>query len=185
MSWTDERVDLLRKLWTDGLSASQIAAELGGVTRNAVIGKVHRLGMSGRAKGSNQSSASLKKHAAPRTGNFSKSAKASAKQATSNSQTSSSTPRAAPVVDVPKPVLRMISLLELTEQTCKFPIGDPQEEGFGFCGVQSRDNDPYCEYHCRLVYQPASDRRRDKSARTQGQITAQAASSGLGARPNF
>ena len=50
MSWTDERVELLKKLWTDGLSASQIAAELGGVTRNAVIGKVHRLGLSGRTK---------------------------------------------------------------------------------------------------------------------------------------
>src|SRR5690348_1076323 len=50
MMWTDERVELLKKLWTDGLSASQIAAELGGITRNAVIGKVHRLGLSGRAK---------------------------------------------------------------------------------------------------------------------------------------
>ena len=50
MNWTDERVELLKKLWADGLSASQIAAELGGITRNAVIGKVHRLGLSGRAK---------------------------------------------------------------------------------------------------------------------------------------
>ena len=50
MAWTDERVERLKKLWTDGLSASQIAADLGGVTRNAVIGKVHRLGLSGRGK---------------------------------------------------------------------------------------------------------------------------------------
>src|ERR1700724_3658947 len=50
MSWTDERVEMLKKLWADGLSASQIAAELGGITRNAVIGKVHRLGLSGRAQ---------------------------------------------------------------------------------------------------------------------------------------
>ena len=50
MGWTDERVELLKKLWQDGLSASQIAGELGGITRNAVIGKVHRLGLSGRAK---------------------------------------------------------------------------------------------------------------------------------------
>src|SRR5258706_16323610 len=49
-TWTDERVELLKKLWGDGLSASQIAGELGGITRNAVIGKVHRLGLSGRAK---------------------------------------------------------------------------------------------------------------------------------------
>ena len=56
MSWTDERVELLKKLWSDGLSASQIAAELGGITRNAVIGKVHRLGLSGRAKSSSSAS---------------------------------------------------------------------------------------------------------------------------------
>ena len=56
MSWTDERVALLSKLWADGLSASQIAAELGGITRNAVIGKVHRLGLSGRAKSPSSSS---------------------------------------------------------------------------------------------------------------------------------
>jgi GcrA cell cycle regulator len=49
MTWTDERVELLKKLWADGLSASRIAAELGGVSRNSVIGKVHRLGLSGRA----------------------------------------------------------------------------------------------------------------------------------------
>src|SRR5438874_4887521 len=56
MSWTDERVELLKKLWADGLSASQIAAELGGITRNAVIGKVHRLGLAGRAKSPSSSS---------------------------------------------------------------------------------------------------------------------------------
>jgi len=183
MSWTDERVDLLRKLWTDGLSASQIAAELGGVTRNAVIGKVHRLGMSGRTKGSNQSNGSIKKHATPRPGSFAKNSKASVKQGAA--QASPSTPRPQPVVDVPKPVAKMISLLELTEHTCKYPIGDPQEEGFGFCGVKSREKDPYCEYHCRLTYQPASDRRREKAGKAQGQLTARAATSGLGPRPNF
>ena len=51
MSWTDERVELLKKMWTEGQSASQIAKELGGVTRNAVIGKVHRLGLSNRSGG--------------------------------------------------------------------------------------------------------------------------------------
>ncbi len=50
VTWTDERVELLKRLWGEGLSASQIAAEIGGVTRNAVIGKVHRLGLSGRGK---------------------------------------------------------------------------------------------------------------------------------------
>jgi len=61
MSWTDERVELLKKLWADGLSASQIAGELGGITRNAVIGKVHRLGLSGRAKSPSSSAPRVRK----------------------------------------------------------------------------------------------------------------------------
>ena len=63
MNWTDERVEQLKKLWSDGLSASQIAAELGGITRNAVIGKVHRLGLSGRAKAPSSSAAAAAKAA--------------------------------------------------------------------------------------------------------------------------
>ena len=65
MSWTDERVELLKKLWSDGLSASQIAGELGGITRNAVIGKVHRLGLSGRAKSTSTGAARPRKARAP------------------------------------------------------------------------------------------------------------------------
>ena len=61
MTWTDERVELLKKLWADGLSASQIAGELGGITRNAVIGKVHRLGLSGRAKSPSSSAPRVRK----------------------------------------------------------------------------------------------------------------------------
>src|SRR6202035_1473542 len=65
MSCTDERVELLKKLWSDGLSASQIAAELGGITRNAVIGKVHRLGLSGRAKSTSSAAPRQRKARAP------------------------------------------------------------------------------------------------------------------------
>ena len=65
MSWTDERVELLKKLWSDGLSASQIAAELGGITRNAVIGKVHRLGLSGRAKSASSAARRPRKARSP------------------------------------------------------------------------------------------------------------------------
>src|SRR5258705_8478783 len=61
MSWTDGRVELLKKLWAEGLSASQIAGELGGITRNAVIGKVHRLGLSGRAKSPSSSGPRVRK----------------------------------------------------------------------------------------------------------------------------
>src|ERR1700712_446905 len=68
MSWTDERIELLRKLWLDGLSASRIAAELaGGVTRNAVIGKVHRLGLSGRVKAAAPSAPARPRESAPQS----------------------------------------------------------------------------------------------------------------------
>src|SRR3569832_30117 len=66
MGWTDERVELLKKLWQEGLSASQIAKQLGGVTRNAVIGKVHRLGLSGRAAPSKPARPVFKAPRAPR-----------------------------------------------------------------------------------------------------------------------
>src|SRR6476660_8895926 len=66
MAWTDERVELLKKLWAEGLSASQIAGRLGGVTRNAVIGKVHRLGLSGRATSSRSSSPRPRRTHVPR-----------------------------------------------------------------------------------------------------------------------
>ena len=160
MAWTDDRVDLLRKLWTDGLSASQIAAELGGVTRNAVIGKVHRLGLSGRAKSS--STSNRQKRTSARSSAYPKTSRANSKQGTGTS-----IPRAAPIVDIPKPTYLMIDLLQLNETTCKFPIGDPQEDNFGFCGTKAKDGDPYCEYHCRLVYQPASERRRQPQTRAQ------------------
>lgn len=166
MSWTDDRVDTLRKLWTEGLSASQIAAELGGVTRNAVIGKVHRLGLSGRAKSSSQSGGGRRKKATARPATFAKSAKQANGTSTGKTAGGAAPTRSQPVVDIPEPTAMMINLLQLTETTCKFPIGDPQEETFGFCGHKSRDGDPYCEYHCRLTYQPAADRRRDRSQKS-------------------
>jgi len=166
MSWTDDRVDTLRKLWTEGLSASQIAAELGGVTRNAVIGKVHRLGLSGRAKGTSQTGGGRRKKTATRAGGYAKTQKPGNTSGARKSEAAAAPARPAPVVDLPEPKPMMLSLLQLTENTCKYPIGDPQEEGFGFCGAKTRDGSPYCEYHCRLTYQPAADRRRDRSQKT-------------------
>ncbi len=157
MGWTDERVELLKRLWADGLSASQIAAELGGgVTRNAVIGKVHRLSLSGRAKQSGTphqrrpraprqprvqrtiviGNTALKLHRAPQ-------------------------PRRLPVLeDVVVPIPLKASILALNESTCRWPIGDPQDEDFSFCGHSPRDSSPYCEYHARVAYQPQMERRR-------------------------
>lgn len=166
MSWTDERVELLRKLWTEGLSASQIAGELGGVTRNAVIGKVHRLGLSGRAKAQGSlGSAVRQKRPAARPASFPKPAKNGSRSGAVALQASPSQGRSAAIADIPKPDLLMLDLLKLSETTCKWPSGDPQEDSFGFCGNPSREGAPYCEYHCRIAYQPAAERRRD---RTQG-----------------
>lgn len=162
MGWTDERVELLKKLWAEGLSASQIAGQLGGVTRNAVIGKVHRLSLSGRAKPASSNprprkvrassphrpvarhyisgNTALKTHAHPAPRRL---------------------PAPTPIEDIVVPIPMNISLLALNEQTCKWPLGDPGTEAFSFCGHKNFNTLPYCEYHCRLAYQPP-DRRRDR-----------------------
>jgi GcrA cell cycle regulator len=169
MSWTDERVELLRKLWNDGLSASQVAAEIGaGITRNAVIGKIHRLGLSQRAK----------TPVAQRP-------RAAAKPATARPQTSATRPAAShgpavmgnvalaltphimpspdlrPQEEVVIPLSERVTLMELRESMCRWPIGDPTSPEFRFCGAKSPGGgSPYCAYHSQIAYQPIQDRRR-------------------------
>jgi GcrA cell cycle regulator len=161
MSWTDERVELLKKLWADGLSASQIAAELGGITRNAVIGKVHRLGLAGRAKSPSSSSPRPRKarpHSpmmrVPRASMRGNTALAHAFEYETEPEPE--------LVDNVIPIGQRRSLLELTEDTCRWPIGDPGSAEFFFCGGQAVTSLPYCAYHSRVAYQPANDRRRDR-----------------------
>ncbi len=166
MSWTDERVEYLKKLWIDGLSASQIAAELGqGITRNAVIGKVHRLGLSGREK-----TASAVHHAARPRG------KSSARPVTSRPSAALSrgntalaaaprayaAPAARPVEDVVVPICERVTLLELKEAMCRWPLGDPTSTEFRFCGLKTPGSGAYCAYHARIAYQPPQDRRRER-----------------------
>jgi GcrA cell cycle regulator len=160
MSWTDERVELLKKLWTDGLSASQIAAQMGGVTRNAVIGKVHRLSLSGRARPTSSAPRPRKMRMPsmhrPRTfvhGNTV--LKTHAQPAPRR------LPQPVPIEDIVVPISLNISLLSLTDAMCKWPIGDPGGEQFHFCGHKNWNSLPYCEYHSRLAYQPP-ERRRDR-----------------------
>ena len=171
MGWTDERVERLKKLWSEGLSASQIAAQLGGVSRNAVIGKVHRLCLPGRAKAGGAAPARPAKRAAP----------AAPRQQNFTARTATRTiTRAAgatlireevdadlyqemeivPASNVVVPISRRLALTELTERTCKWPVGDPMKDDFHFCGNDSPDSSPYCTYHSRLAYQPSSERRR-------------------------
>ncbi|MCR9137722.1 MAG: GcrA family cell cycle regulator [Alphaproteobacteria bacterium] len=172
MSWTDERVERLTKLWADGLSASQIAAELGGVSRNAVIGKVHRLNLPGRAKSGGSSGGRSKRVAsAPRSGGYG--GRSSAPRSTPRSSGATALKHDVladaiaeidmrPIEDVVVPISRRLPLTELTEKTCKWPIGDPMQEDFYFCGVDCDDTDPYCTYHSKLAFQPTAERKRSR-----------------------
>jgi GcrA cell cycle regulator len=172
MNWTDERVELLKKLWADGLSASQIAAQLGGVTRNAVIGKVHRLKLSSRGRATASPVRQKKTQAA-----------ASSVRSPSRSATTSRTMTASigatalqtqfdaepitrqvlrPGENVVVPISRRLQLIQLNERTCKWPNGDPLSEDFHFCGNDAAETGPYCNYHSRIAFQPASERRRSR-----------------------
>lgn len=190
MSWTDERVETLKTMWGEGKSASQIAKELGGVTRNAVIGKVHRLGLSNRNGGGGSGAAakaeSKEKAAAPAP------KPAAPKPAPEPTpQPAAAAPIPAPSAPVPyrklivpagqplppQPSINEISpealakvsevekkalrlnLMELTERTCKWPVGDPATDDFWFCGLPSQTGKPYCEAHVGVAFQPMSARR--------------------------
>jgi len=203
MSWTDERVELLKRMWAEGQSASQIAKELGGVTRNAVIGKVHRLGLSNRAgDGAAQGDEAEAPVAAPAAARAEAPRPAEVPRAAAPQPEA---PRAAPVERAapaapapsatvpplpvrkavipagqplpPQPSLneispealasvrevekraRKLTLMELTERTCKWPIGDPATDDFWFCGLPSLPGKPYCEAHVGVAFQPMSARR--------------------------
>ena len=172
LSWTDERVELLKKLWSDGLSASQIAGELGGVTRNAVIGKVHRLGLSGRAKAPAPQAQRPKKPSI-------RTAQPQSRPHAGHGATMGNVALKAEVVPIARPqveyqpaiyalseapLVENASILQLTEQTCKWPVGDPGADDFHFCARRSDTGIPYCGYHARIAYQPVNDRRRDRRA---------------------
>jgi len=164
MSWTDERVELLKKLWADGLSASQIAAELGGITRNAVIGKVHRLGLSGRAKST--SSASTRPRKARSPAHMLRIGRAAIRGNTALAHAYEIEAEAEPeLIDNIIPIGQRRSLLDLNEQTCRWPVGDPGSSEFFFCGGNTVPGLPYCAYHSRVAYQPAAARRDRRPGR--------------------
>lgn len=163
MSWTDERVELLKKLWSEGLSASQIAGRLGSVTRNAVIGKVHRLGLSGRATTSRMKShrprarlASAKRVAQkPRFAQVGNPAVRALYQGDVE-------PYVPPAEELVIPLAERKTIQTLTECSCRWPIGDPQTSEFHFCGKTKVPALPYCEFHARRAFQPAVPRRRER-----------------------
>ena len=203
MSWTDERVELLKRMWAEGQSASQIAKELGGVTRNAVIGKVHRLGLSNRAgDGAAErdeapeaaAPAPRAEAAPPRTAEPAPAARPAPEPAAARPAPERPAPQPAAAGNVtplpirkaivpagqplpPQPSIneispealasvrevekraRKLTLMELTERTCKWPIGDPATDDFWFCGLLSLPGKPYCEAHVGVAFQPMSARR--------------------------
>lgn len=165
MSWNDERVDLLSRLWLEGRSASQIAAELGqGVTRNAVIGKVHRLGLSGRAKVAPPSTAGrLRSKPAPK---FEERPVPVPIAPVLAIPAGPAAMPSRPPADVVIPFSNRVTIMELRDTMCRWPLGDPTSADFRYCGCRSGPLGPYCEEHARLAFQPTQERRRvDRVAR--------------------
>ena len=182
MSWTEERVEKLKEFWAEGMSASQIAKELGGVTRNAVIGKVHRLGLSNRNAAEPEPEPETP---APPAADPAPATEAEPVAEPDPVAAPEPAPASPPVIldaSVPRApgqptpeeeaarvtlaeiekMARRLDLLDLTERTCKWPIGDPAEDGFHFCGLPSVDGKPYCVHHIAVAFQPVSN-RRDRS----------------------
>jgi len=177
MAWTDERVEMLKTMWLGGSSASQIAAALGDVTRNAVIGKVHRLGLSGRGKPTSTAAPRARKPRPSGSTGASRPRRTTAARSSGVAMgaTALKTDEMAVAELQPAPVARgradlvlvgespRLSIQELKEDTCRWPVGDPMQDDFHFCGRSALDNQPYCEYHCGVAFQAPSERRRERS----------------------
>lgn len=165
MGWTDERVELLKKLWSDGLSASQIAGRIGGVTRNAVIGKVHRLGLSGRSPTTRQPSTRARGHIRsgrriPTKPKF----VSNANQTIRALYHGDAEPYTSDFEEIEIPIAERKTLQDLTEASCRWPIGDPQTAEFHFCNGTKLPGLPYCEHHARRAFQPPQQRRRSTTS---------------------
>jgi GcrA cell cycle regulator len=211
MTWTDERVETLKTMWAEGKSASQIAKELGGITRNAVIGKVHRLGLSHRnggpgepedaeaaldpADGADAGDAPFASEAGEEPVEPPEAAPAPRQPAVAP-EAAAPEPQSGPA-EHPKPAgdviaaqptlapagpseisaealanlaeverkSKRLSLMQLTERTCKWPVGDPATDDFWFCGLPSTPGKPYCEAHVSVAFQPMSSRRDRRGGR--------------------
>ena len=207
MAWTPERVETLKNMWSEGQSASQIAGELGGVTRNAVIGKVHRLGLSNRGSTTakekkpthlkeNKKNQKIHKELLNTnvTSTHLKKAKNSLEKEKTSSEPTKKDPGKQSFQSINKSIIftanqplppqpstseiseetlknvkslekksKKLSLMELTERTCKWPIGDPATENFWFCGHTAEQGKPYCETHIEIAFQPVTSRRERRT----------------------
>ena len=139
MSWTDEKVNKLKELWGKGQTASQIAEILGGVSRNAVIGKAHRLNLSSKIKTRSQIQSTKK-----RDNYLEKKIKFKGRRGKFKSL----------ILDKNFEPAKNLSLEELTEETCKYMEGNPDEKGATFCGRKNVEKFSYCPLHLMVVFQP-------------------------------
>lgn len=157
IAWSDDRVAILKSLWLDGLSAAQVAQRLGGVSRSAVIGKIHRLGLGGRA-------ASSKPTRTPRIGAPLAPRRARAKpHVQTPAPTSVRAPRTAlaparPAAPPPAGPGLVSDLVLLGAHACKWPIGDPHAPNFSFCGRHAEGR--YCPAHAAHAVRPDPGRRK-------------------------
>ncbi len=164
MSWNDERVELLKKFWAEGLSASQIASKMGGVTRNAVIGKVHRLGLSGRAA-----------PAKPQRGcDRERRLEELPAQAFARAEIEELIDEPGFVAPVVLETGDLATVATLKGNMCKWPIGDPAKDDFHFCGQSAPTGKSYCPYHAQLAFQPAQ-RRTDRPVQLPARMLSDAA----------
>ena len=168
MSWTDERVEQLRQHWLEGKSASQIAGLLGhGMTRNAVIGKVHRLGLAGRAKSPSSApprprpaAGAAHRPAAPRLPAAARMVRGATALALAPQPLAEPAPQTF-AESVVVPMSLRVTIVELKEAMCRWPLGDPASPDFRYCGSPAPGS-PYCAHHAALAYQPAHERRRER-----------------------
>ena len=150
MSWTSDREEKLKELWKKGHTASQIANILGDTTRNAVIGKAHRLNLQARASSRKVTAKVKVENKTPNENKGQKlGRKAKFKALLLDKNFEQENPK---------------KLEELTDETCRWPIGHPYEKNFYFCGRKSMEKFPYCKLHVLYAFQP-------KNAKEEDQIT--------------
>lgn len=168
-NWTDERTALLRKFWAEGLSAAQISKQLGGVSRNAVIGKVHRLGLAGRATPARPAKRPVRhvvrpwKPPTPAVAAYQATARTADKVGLKLVETKTEHQQAVERSAALAPVLsadgKPFTVATIDKFTCRFPVGDPADSDFAFCG-RATGSGCYCPDHAKLCNPPVARKRR-------------------------
>ncbi len=155
MSWTDDRVATLTKLWNDGLSASIIAQRIGEVTRNAVIGKVHRLGLAGRRRAAHGRRARPGRSLLIERPHATRSGSQTHPRRAWLTRKSAAQEQLLVLPELGAPTKSLVTVRTLTAMSCRWPIGDPKTDGFHFCGRVKAAGCPYCAHHAAIAYRPS------------------------------